>query len=71
MEETESILISRVHPASLDGFNVKREELDSDKELLSLMTYLYDAFIAAAPATIHLINNKIKRHYDDFIVIED
>jgi len=71
IEETESILTSRSHPVSLDGFNVKREELDHDKELFSLMTDLYDAFVTAAPAAFQLINNKIKGHYDDFIVIEE
>ena len=71
IEETEAVLTSRSHPDSLDGFNVKREELDLDKEFSSLMSDLYDAFVAAAPSAIHLINNKIKRYYHDFIEIED
>lgn len=71
IEMTESLLSNRIQPGSPDEFNVKREELDHDKELHSLISDLYDAFVAAAPAAIHLINNKIERHYDDFIVIEE
>jgi hypothetical protein len=58
------------HPVSLDGFNVTREDMMRDQNLLDSIKLLHAAFVEASPATLQLINAGIHNNLNEFITIE-
>lgn len=71
LKSVESVLKTYHHPRSLDEFNVTREEIVSNQELLESMHPLFIEFNVASPLTIQNIGSYIRDNLKEFILIED
>lgn len=71
LEETESVIKRHNGPSSLEKFVVKREDLQSNKELSESIKPLYSNFNEIANLTIKRISDFIRFNHEDFIKIID
>ena len=71
LESVESVLKTYHHPRSLDEFNVTREDIVRNQELLESISPLSNKFNEASPLTIQKIGRYIRDNLKEFILIED
>lgn len=67
--DVEATLKESKHPISLNGFNVTREDIMRDKDLLASISLLHLAFNEAAAATLQMINESIQNNLNEFIEV--
>ncbi|WP_416828807.1 hypothetical protein [Ectobacillus polymachus] len=71
LENVETVLKRYNHPSSLEEFNITREDILRDKELLASISPLHNIFNEAAPLTLQIISNYIRDNVKEFLMVED
>ncbi|MBO1515478.1 hypothetical protein [Metabacillus bambusae] len=70
LEKVELELKRHNHPVTIEGFTVRREELELNKELYASIKSLHDMFYKTSSLTISNINKYIENNHLEFVEID-